>query len=270
MTLILPKGLALTKPAGSWLVTPTFYGFIADADARDYLRRLHAAEGQTLEPAIALAIESFVTGCKTDNIWSALKATCILAGARTLAGALVPLVGAAPTNFNFVAEDYNRKTGLLGDGSTKYLDSNRNNNVDPQDSNHNAVYITTPHTGAATGVYIGSSNGPGSNNIGQAVAPSVFYRNRTSAATEANGVAVNFLGTSRGSSSSYTARLNGNSTTVNLASDGRYNEFVLIFARGALNRVNGRLAFYSIGESLDLALFDARVTALLAAIDAAI
>jgi hypothetical protein len=57
---------------------------------------------------------------------TAIKASCILAGARTLAGALVPLAGAAPTNVGpFVSGDYNRKTGLVGDGSTKYLNSNR-------------------------------------------------------------------------------------------------------------------------------------------------
>jgi hypothetical protein len=68
---------------------------------------------------------TFVNGCKADGIWNAIKASCILAGARTLNGALVPLVGTAPTNFNFVDWCYNRKTGLVGDGSTKYLDSNR-------------------------------------------------------------------------------------------------------------------------------------------------
>jgi hypothetical protein len=45
-------------------------------------------------------VNAFVKGCKADGIWSAIKASCILAGADTLAGALVPLVGAAPTNFN--------------------------------------------------------------------------------------------------------------------------------------------------------------------------
>jgi hypothetical protein len=89
-----------------------------------------------------LRLASFVKGCKNDGIWTAIKASCILAGARTLAGALVPLVGTAPTNFDglFDSGDYNRKTGLIGDGSTKSLDSNRNNNADPQNSKHVSAY----------------------------------------------------------------------------------------------------------------------------------
>jgi hypothetical protein len=54
--------------------------------------------------------------------------------------------GTAPTNFNFVSGDYNRKTGLVGDGSTKYLDSNRAGNADPQNSFHLSTYSTTATT----------------------------------------------------------------------------------------------------------------------------
>jgi hypothetical protein len=115
----------------SWLITPTFS---FDADAQTYITAVETADGQALETATRYAINNFVIGCKQDGIWSAIKASCILAGARTLSGALVPLVGTAPTNFNFVSGDYNRKTGLVGDKSTKYLDSNRNNNADPQNS----------------------------------------------------------------------------------------------------------------------------------------
>jgi hypothetical protein len=103
-----------------------------DADASAYILAVEAADEiaspgiGALEPATRSAINKFVVGCKADGIWTAIKASCILSGARTLAGALVPLAGTAPTNFNFVSGDYNRKTGL-GDASntTKYLNSNR-------------------------------------------------------------------------------------------------------------------------------------------------
>jgi hypothetical protein len=259
----------------SWLITPSFYGFIADADAKDYLARVHAAEGQTLEPAVALAIETFIVGCKADGIWNAIKASCILAGARTLAGALVPLVGAAPTNFNFVSGDYGRKTGLVGDGSTKYLDSNRNNNADPQDSNHNAVYVSTAHAQGTIGSYISSaSTNTGTNNLLRAgSAPfDITVRSRSSNA-EANigsGAASGLLAVSRDSSSQFSLRSGGSTTTHSRASDDPFNGNLFVFARGNSTHVNARLAFYSIGESLDLALLDARVTALINAFDAAI
>ena len=98
--------------------------WITDPDARDFIQRVEAADGAALEDGIKLAYADFIRGCKADGNWNAIMAACILAAARTLSGALVPLKGAAPTNFNFVSGDYNRKTGLVGNGSTKYLNSN--------------------------------------------------------------------------------------------------------------------------------------------------
>ena len=245
-------------------------GFQFDADASTYIEAVEAADTQTLETGVRYAINDFVIGCKNDGIWDAIKASCILAGARTLNGALTPLVGTAPTNYNFVSGDYDRETGLVGDGSTKYLDSNRNNNADPQDSSHQAVFISTAHTLGSTGVYIGTTTANGASNIGQTAAPLIFFRNRHIAGNDIAVVALNFAGHSRSTSSNYTMRANGANVIANLASDGLLNESLLIFARGAANFANGRLAFYSIGEALDLALLDTRVTTLINAIGAAI
>ena len=132
----------LTEPTRI-VLAKGYDGFTDDADATAYLTAVQAADGQVLEPAVRLAVNSFIKGCKADGIWTAIKASCILAGARTLTGALIPLVGTVPTNFNFVSGDYNRETGLVGDGSTKYLDSNRANNADPQNSNHNTCWVST-------------------------------------------------------------------------------------------------------------------------------
>ena len=71
-----------------------------DPDAQSYITAVEAADGQALEVGVRDAINAFVVGCKSDGIWAAIKAACIMAGARTLAGALVPLVGTAPTNNN--------------------------------------------------------------------------------------------------------------------------------------------------------------------------
>ena len=98
--------------------------FTYDTDAGNYIQAVEAADGQVLEGATRQAINNFVMGCKQDGTWTAIKRSCILAGARTLNGALVPFIGTAPTNYNFVSGDYNRKTGLVGNGSNKYLDTN--------------------------------------------------------------------------------------------------------------------------------------------------
>jgi len=65
-------------------------GAVSDPDAQAYITAVETADGQALETAVRTAINNFVVGCKADGIWNAIKASCILAGARTLAGALVP------------------------------------------------------------------------------------------------------------------------------------------------------------------------------------
>jgi hypothetical protein len=257
MTLVLKKPLVLRNQLP------------ADADADAYIAAVEAADGQALEPGVKFAIKNFVLCCKQDGIWDAIKASCILAGARTLNGALVPLVGTAPTNFNFVSSDYNRKTGLVGDGSTKYLDSNRNNNADPQNSNHNACYITQLDTSGIR-FYMGrGGNEPGANVLGH-TGNATFIRIRMqeqvvvlqSSPTELYGV-------SRSSNSQLSCRVNKSNIIVGTLSDGVLNGNVGVFGRGDAS-TTARLAFYSIGESLDLALLDARVTDLINAFGAAI
>jgi hypothetical protein len=238
-----------------------------DPDAAAYIAAVEDTDGQALEAAVVDAIDAFVVGCKADGIWNAIKASCILAGARTLAGALVPLVGTAPTSFNFVDGDYNRKTGLVGDGSTKYLDSNRNDNADPQNSLHVAGFLTFVGSNFISAV--GSSAGRSS--LGETGA-----RNRSTVASTGGGTALanSLTGHSRLSSSTFVRRVNGVNTSQAVTSETPVGINHFIFARnnaGTADTVaNHRLAFYSIGESLDLALLDARVTALINAFDTAI
>lgn len=258
------------------LIVNQYLNFGLDSDAATYIAAVESADGQPLESTTKKAVNDFVVGCKTDGIWDAIKASCILVGARTLAGALTPLAGTAPTNFNFVAGDYDRKTGLKGDGSTKYLDSNRNNNADPQNNNHNALYVSTIPTNPPTGqcyMAVGSAtNEVGVNNIIYTFDPGFTrhaFRNRKSATVDvASSPVVGLLGTSRSLEVSFVYRLSSISTNVSSTSQTPRNANVIIFATENGNyATNARFAFYSIGESLDLALLDARVTQLMADIN---
>jgi len=238
-------------------------GFQFDDDASTYIEAVEAADTQALETATRYAINDFVIGCKSDGIWSAIKASCILSGARTLAGALIPLAGAAPTNVGpFVSGDYTRKTGLVSDGTTKRLDSNRNNNADPQNSVHQCVYVTLKATGS-TGGLMDAGSTPGPTNIYFLASGSeVGTRNRNTVFDNTSGLSGNwlgFLGQSRSSSSSYIRRVNSVNVTVTRTSEvpDSGNHIILPSA-------NARLAFYSIGESLNLAALDNRVSILIA------
>lgn len=262
-------------------INPYQFAAAYDPDAQSYITAVEAADGQSLETAVKDAINTFVVGCKADGIWAAIKACCIMNDARTLAGALVPLVGTAPTNFNFVAGDYDRGTGLVGDGSTKYLDSNRNNNADPQDSFHGSAYVSTAQTGVNGLAIMGAVSTTPS--VNRALQLSIdngrdIAANRSSGSLSStrpvNSFATGFLGTSRDSSLDYDFRFTNTTLTNAEVSLAPPSLSIYVLAQNVNNTVsapsNARLAFYSIGESLDLALLDARVTALVNAIGAAI
>ena len=261
------------------LMDPAFLGGLGglslyDPSAAAYITAVEAADGQALETGVRDAINAFVLDCKADGIWNAIKASCILAGAHTLAGALVPLVGAAPTNFNFVSGDYNRKTGLMGDGSTKYLNSNRNNNADPQSNSHLAVYATLGSTITPCS-YIGAIASSWSF-IDYSVSSFRFLLNSVPGeSTRTLPIATTGLyGASRSNLTNINNRVNSITQTASQASAAPDASSLFVFARrqsGAPAAFsNARLAFYSIGESLDLALLDARVTALVNALAVAI
>jgi hypothetical protein len=245
-----------------------------DPDAKAYIAAVEAADGQALEPAIRLAYDRFVRGCKSDNIWNAIKASCILSGARSLSGALVPLRGAAPTNYNFVSGDYSRTAGLLGDGTTKYLDSNRDNNADPQDSKHVSIYSSQISTGVIP-AYFGGAAESGSTQLLDTIATiRMSYRlNSVSAALVGLTPSIGFIGLNRPDSSNSEIR-NAGITTTSSNSSASPTTFSLLFYRrtnlAGSNYNNGRFSFYSIGEAIDLAALDARVATLTAAISAAL
>jgi len=247
-----------------------------DPDAQAYISAVEAADTQALEVGVGDAINAFVVGCKADGIWAAIKASCILAGARTLTGALVPLVGAAPTNFNFVSGDYNRKTGLKGNGTTKYLNSNRAGSADPQNSKHISVYISTAETRAEVNAWYlrdgAQANGrtvigPSGNNASRLFLALNSFDGLALTGTRDTGLIV----VNRSSESEITYRLSGSNTTRSLTSQSPVATNLGVFADvSGGSPTDARLAFYSIGESLDLALLGARVTALINAIAAAI
>lgn len=245
-----------------------------DADAAAYIRAVQTADGAALEPAVAFAINNFVLGCKADSIWSAIKASCILMGARTLTGALTALVGSSPTNNNFVSGDYNRKTGLLGNASTKWLNSGRNNNADGQDDQHLAVYVSAVTTRTVNRAYIGAGLGDnGSSQIVVGADGSTFYRSRsggTSTAVANGGLETGFHGISRSGSSSFSYVAGSLSGSLSLSSQTPFSQNVVVFGRNLGASADGRLAFYSIGSALTLSLLGSRLATLYTAIGAAI
>lgn len=281
--LVLFNNDATAKRAGIERDMNSYYNIhptYADADVNAYIHAVEIADGQKLETGVRDAINDFIVGCKADGIWTAIKASCILMGARTLSGALTPLVGTAPTNNNFVSGDYNRKTGLVGNRSTKFINTNRANNADPQDSNHNAVYVSAVGTNDATAnVLIGSAGVPtvsGVNAILHNTPAGVFSRNRNSSGGSFNPIQIptaGFFGTRRSSSSSHSMRASASSVNITDVSQAPDSNNVVIFRRNDSSSPgysDARIAFYSVGESLTLTTLESRITTLYTAIGAAI
>jgi len=269
-------------------------GFNYDTNASAYIDAVEVADGQALETATRYAINDFVIGCKNDGIWNAIKASCILAGARTLAGALVPLVGTAPTNFNFVSGDYNRETGLTGNASNKALRTGLLGNALSNTSHHmffsGSGFETTgvPIVGRVAGGFLQTSPlsiltlvdliAIGDNSVSP---QSRYARSGTGdgASTSAGLTSSGTLTLSRTSSTSLTLYQNGSSaatdttsTTPSLPAIG-FGIFGRNDSGTITNHTGCTMNFFSVGDGLSggqTSSLHARVTSLINAFAAAI
>jgi hypothetical protein len=246
-----------------------------DADTQAWIDAVEAADGASLETYVKEVVDAFVVGCKADSIWDAIKLCGILGGARTRTGAMTHLVGSPPTSFSFVNADYDRRTGLKSDGTAKYLDTNRNNNADPQDSKHLAAWKTEdsdlPATNNSGGLIGTDSTAAGSSWIfdNTNVGTDTMRVNRDASTGSLDYPATGFVGVSRDTSTTMVRRFSGTSTTVTgVTSTTPLNGNLLIFrAAGGQIGIN-RIIFYSAGEHINLELLDARVETLVTALAA--
>jgi hypothetical protein len=285
----MPGRSLLIKASGARLLYP---GYV-----QDYLDRVTAADvaaGNTLglERGVTDAFNTCLQALVADGILgvsggvltqaaSLIKASCAMQGARTLPGSLVPLADdmPKPTNFNFVAGDYNRRTGL-GDPAnvSKYLNTNKVDNTNTPSNRHAAVFESTPATLATNVISLGVNppTGAGDTLLVNNATPLVASRLGSEATdTIASAQYSGFFGASRSLSASYTVRINGTSTAVTQASSASVSALtIFVFAQNnngsPTSLSNARLNYYSLGSALDLVILDARITALATAIQAAI
>ena len=251
-------------------------GLSLDPDALAYLTAVETADEQPLETGVKVAINNFVLGCKADGIWTSLVTSCIMAGARTVAGAITPLVGNAPTNNNFVAGDYSRTLGLLGNGTNKYLATGYNNNDTtnfPQNNTHISCYISqipTNDNAIFVGTRFQSFSSILSIRYNTSGANTIFHCRGTTTATRTL-VALGFQCTSRALSTEFLSRCTHSGGTSDVTStvnsSAPSNNLLGVFAgfnaTTPQSFTNARLSFYSIGKSLSIPNLDTRVTTLM-------
>lgn len=265
-------------PMNSRLLRPRSTGYTAtDADAKAYIAAVETADGSKLENKTRKAIDDFVKGLKSDSIWTPLTHCCILAGARTLAGATKPLKGTAPTSVAFTSSDYDRKTGLLGStANTKYLNSNVNSNSFTQNDFHMSVRVTST---AAGGTYWNAGSGGNSSGACEIFANSgsVQFRNQGTQNDTFTGMLdsiADFWGSSRSTSANFAMRVGAVATAAGASrvSSAPYNGTIHIFRTSFYSTLfyPGRMAWYSLGSSIDMALLRTRVNTLLTDLGSAI
>jgi len=276
-------GLELLDERVSALITAIENSTQLDPDAAAYIAAVEAADEAAspgigvLETGVREAINTFVVRCKSDGIWDAIKASCILAGAKTLDGALVPLAGGAPTNNNFVDADYDRETGLVGDANTKYLLSNLAYNAISTNNEHLSLYRSTALSQDSNGIGGGTVSPISISRIAYVSGTNRYELQDNASATYGTISYTGFVGISRYLSTDFVYRDNGSSVGVARNSLVRantstpYGVFCANYSDlGLIGLTDARLAFYSIGESLDLAALDTHVSDLITAIGAAI
>lgn len=253
-----------------------------DPDARDYILRVESADGQRLESQVRKAINAFIVGCKVDGTWTSIVTSCIMAGARTVAGAITPLVGNAPTNNNFVSGDYSRTLGLLGNGTNKYLSTGYSNNDTtnfPQNNSHISCYITASQADG-TGVFVGTQSTLGNIlNMTYGTATQISFRNRSGTGRLFSSAPIGFQSSTRNNSANFSSRAtfsggNVSDATTTALSGTPANHSYGVFCGFSGATPNGfstaRMSFYSIGKSLSIANLDTRVTTLINSITSAL
>ena len=241
-----------------------------DRDALAYIRAVEAADGAYLETSVKIAINNLVAGLKADGLWDAIGSSCLLCGPRTLAGALVPLRGDAPTAYGFVDGDYSRTDGITGDG-TSYLDSNRAGNSDPQNDSHAAFYITTQATVGSEFLSNRDTDvTAGYISVGTNLTD-FFFRFKSTGFGTVSGMHTGFVGMSRSLAASFTARCSGSNSTISNTSGSVSSNSVLVFDRQNTSAAtDATLAFYSIGTAINLAKLDTRTSSYVTAIGEAL
>jgi hypothetical protein len=256
-----------------------------DADAAAYLTAGEALDGQSLEPAVARAMNEwlFIAPKNTPapiaaTNWEAeLAGTALnMSGWRTLAAALLPKHSSmpTPTNFNFVQGDYSRTGGLKGDGSTKYFDLNLLDSALPQDDASCGVMLSEYDTRSALAFYIGAGgNQTGSLHIYTPSGGNYTVRNQCNipVTTAVPRSTVGLIATSRDSSASFICRGGGSQESFNQTSQPATNlSFHLFQSNGFPNKTTARIPFAFAGRAIDLTAMDSHLTSYMAALAAAL
>ena len=265
MALSLGSALATKVYLGATEINLAYFGATQvytssafSAEAQNYFDRLDTAGDTTYvdyKQPLANYIDSLVTlgGAYWDDMGSA--ASFVGVGIQ---GVTVPLKSTmtALTNNNFVAGDLDPLTGLLSDGSTKYLATGLTGTDLSQDDHSFSVYASS----AATSAFLGGLYGT---NFTRPIAFALgttttnFYSTAPLDASSKITSTPSLVGLSRSASTEFTARTNQGDETFTRTSGLPNTGGLSLYAVGAgVAPTTARLATYHAGPALDLATLE--------------
>ena len=252
--------LGATEVALAYLGTTQVYsaGGAFSAEAQNYFDRLDTA-GDTTYTAYKQPLANYIDSLVTlgGAYWDDMKSAASFVGVG-IQGITVPLRDGVPTltNNNFVADDLDALTGLLSDGSTKYLATGLTGTDLSQNDHSFSVYASS---GATTG-FLGGLYGTNFNRtIATALTPTgtSFYSASPLDASSKITSTPSLVGISRSASTEFTARTNQGDETFTRTSGVPNTGGLSLYAVGAgVAPTTARLATYHAGPALNLATLE--------------
>ena len=252
--------LGATEVALAYLGTTQVYsaGGAFSAEAQNYFDRLDTA-GDTTYTAYKQPLANYIDSLVTlgGAYWDDMKSAASFVGVG-IQGITVPLRDGVPTltNNNFVADDLDALTGLLSDGSTKYLATGLTGTDLSQDDHSFSVYASS---GATTG-FLGGLYGT---NFNRTIATALtstgtsFYSASPLDASSKITSTPSLVGISRSASTEFTARTNQGDETFTRTSGVPNTGGLSLYAVGAgVAPTTARLATYHAGPALNLATLE--------------
>ncbi len=250
----------------------------------NWIFRIEESDGEPLENAVRVALLNFHSGCVEDGLLPMLQHSGVLGIARTLDGASVPMRGNDLMLFNFVGADYGRLAGLAGDGVNKFAALGVRSDAIPQDDFSCGLWVVSADANAGTRAYIGAGGAnAGAVNITRAsITTKLGFRNRSATGNNSTadwGSATGYVGMRRTGSANYEARALGANEMITQVSQTPDIDNLVLFRRASTGLESTTasssvaLGFYhagTAGPSEGLALLDARLTTLFAAVTEAL
>ena len=242
------------------------------AEAQNYFDRLDTA-GDTTYVDYKQPLANYIDGLVAlgGAYWDTMESAASFVGVG-IQGITVPLRAGMQvlTNNNFVDTDLNQLTGLVGNGSTKYINANVTDSDTLQDDVSMSCWVSTA-TLVNNAVYMGTTR------IGMQSTTAAFAPKIKSRSTSTNQVNVsptvleNFFGQTRTNSANFDYLINGASGTATRTSLVAVTEDVGVFNLGSSVGVYSpaRLATYHYGPALTLATIEALQATLLSEVVAA-